>query len=175
MPALHATADFNKHILNLGCRSGSIVAYIELSNGYNADGIDVSSIRLNDTITPMLGASIGDHDGDSIPDLMICFTRTEVNELVLSSGVTTGDVALALTGRVSDGSQFEGTRTIKVRMTGDVNMDGKVDMQDIAISARAFGSCQGDPKWNDVADENEDGKISLMDIALVARNFGKTY
>jgi Ca2+-binding EF-hand superfamily protein len=58
---------------------------------------------------------------------------------------------------------------------GDINRDGKVDMKDVAIAAKAFGSCAGDPRWNPVADQNEDGKIDLKDIALVAKNFGKTY
>jgi hypothetical protein len=54
-------------------------------------------------------------------------------------------------------------------------MDGKVDMKDISILCRAFGSYPGHPRWNSLADENEDGIIDMFDIALTCRNFGKTY
>lgn len=57
---------------------------------------------------------------------------------------------------------------------GDVNGDGKVDMKDIAIVAKAFGTVPGDPRWNPEADINGDDKVDMKDIALIARNFGKT-
>jgi len=75
-------------------------------------------------------------------------------------------------------SDRELTRTeylIEVRMPGDLNMDRKVDLKDIALAARAFGETRTRPRWNPMADINQDGKIDLRDIALVARNFGKTY
>jgi hypothetical protein len=54
----------------------------------------------------------------------------------------------------------------------DLNGDGKVDMIDIAIAAKAFGSTPGKPNWNAIADVNGDGKIDMIDIAMVARDFG---
>jgi hypothetical protein len=60
-------------------------------------------------------------------------------------------------------------------LPGDINIDGKVDMKDIGLAARAFGETPTRPRWNPMADENEDGKIDLRDIAIVAKNFGKTY
>ena len=63
----------------------------------------------------------------------------------------------------------------------DINHDLKVDMKDIGISARAFGSYLGHPHWNPHADITgpeylvPDGKVDMRDIAIVARNFGKTY
>jgi parallel beta-helix repeat protein len=58
---------------------------------------------------------------------------------------------------------------------GDVNGDWKVNMADVGVAARAFGSTIGDERWNQQADMNPDGKIDLRDIALEARNFGKIY
>jgi parallel beta-helix repeat protein len=60
-------------------------------------------------------------------------------------------------------------------LVGDLNIDSKVDMQDVGIAARAFGSYPGHPRWDPEADVNSDNKINLRDIAIVARNFGKTY
>lgn len=62
--------------------------------------------------------------------------------------------------------------------------DGRVDMRDIALIARAFGSFgpnyfySGSPpsaNWNANADFNNDGRIDMKDIALIARNFGQHY
>jgi len=62
----------------------------------------------------------------------------------------------------------------------DINGDGKVDIKDIAIVAKAFGSEPGDPNWNPQADitgptGEPDGKVDIRDIALVARHYGETY
>jgi hypothetical protein len=64
--------------------------------------------------------------------------------------------------------------TITVRIVGDVNGDGKVDIQDILVVAKAFGSSPGDPRWNPYADINNDNTVNIKDILLVAKNFGKT-
>jgi hypothetical protein len=63
--------------------------------------------------------------------------------------------------------------TVKIRLVGDVNGDGKVDGKDIALVAAAFGTVPGDLKWNPDADINLDGKIDGRDIIAVARNYGK--
>jgi len=55
----------------------------------------------------------------------------------------------------------------------DINGDGKVDMADVAIAGRAFGTVPGDARWNPLADVNLDGKVDLRDIALTAKTFGK--
>lgn len=61
------------------------------------------------------------------------------------------------------------------RRNGDLNGDGRVDMKDIAMVSRAFGSRPSDADWMIQADMNQDSKIDLRDIALIARNFGKTF
>jgi len=61
---------------------------------------------------------------------------------------------------------------------GDVNWDYKVDINDIALAAKAFGSYLGHPRWNPIADITgptlgvPDGKVDIRDIALIAKNFG---
>jgi hypothetical protein len=54
----------------------------------------------------------------------------------------------------------------------DINNDGKVDIKDIAIVARAFGSYPGHPRWNPDADLYQDLQIDIRDIAIVASCFG---
>jgi hypothetical protein len=56
----------------------------------------------------------------------------------------------------------------------DLNQDGTVNILDISIVAKAFGSKPGDPNWNETADLNKDELVNILDISLVARDFGKT-
>lgn len=72
-----------------------------------------------------------------------------------------------------------------VAMVGDINADGKVDMKDVAIVSKAFGSiyipgqgymhptpCSMCPHTPN-ADINNDQKIDMKDIAIVSKQFGK--
>ena len=59
-----------------------------------------------------------------------------------------------------------------VILIGDLNGDGKIDIKDISIVARAYGSDPGKPNWNPDADLNHDGKVDIKDIAIVAKVFG---
>jgi len=62
---------------------------------------------------------------------------------------------------------------VKVRILGDINGDGRVDMQDIGLAAAAFGAYPGHIRWNQDTDVNEDNRINMKDIALISKNFGK--
>ena len=64
--------------------------------------------------------------------------------------------------------------TFKVILVGDLDNNGKIDMKDVAIVAKAFGTVPGDARWNPKADLNPDNKIDMKDIAIVARAFGTT-
>ncbi|MGB8780371.1 MAG: dockerin type I domain-containing protein [Candidatus Bathyarchaeia archaeon] len=62
--------------------------------------------------------------------------------------------------------------TLRITLLGDVNGDGKVDMQDVMMLVNAFGSYPGHPRWNPDCDLNHDGRIDLADIVLALTNFG---
>jgi parallel beta-helix repeat protein len=64
--------------------------------------------------------------------------------------------------------------TLRIKMMGDVNGEGVVNMADIMTLLNAFGSYPGHPRWNPDCDLNHDGRIDLADIVLALMNFGKT-
>jgi len=77
---------------------------------------------------------------------------------------------------------FKPNNTLNVRINGttkfffkipeDVNDDGVVNILDIAIVAKAYGSKRGDPNYNADADVAEPyGEIDIIDISKVARKY----
>jgi outer membrane protein assembly factor BamB len=57
----------------------------------------------------------------------------------------------------------------------DLNADGKINIIDISMAARAYGSLPDKPNWNPDADLNNDNLINILDISLIAKGFGKIY
>lgn len=55
---------------------------------------------------------------------------------------------------------------------GDVNDDGGINLQDIALVASKYGQ-RGDPGWI-LEDINKDGVVDISDLAAVARNYNMT-
>lgn len=53
-------------------------------------------------------------------------------------------------------------------------IDRSVNILDITIVATAYGSKQGEPKYNELADLDENGQINILDISMVAKDYGKT-
>lgn len=68
---------------------------------------------------------------------------------------------------------FEG-KNPSTPLPSDVNKDGIVDLLDLVIVARAFGSRLGDEEWNDIADIDKNGCVDLKDLVTLARDYGKT-
>ena len=56
----------------------------------------------------------------------------------------------------------------------DVNHDGKVDILDVVMVAKAFGAKMGDPNWDAKADVDNNGTVNILDVFLIAYEYGKT-
>jgi len=56
----------------------------------------------------------------------------------------------------------------------DLNRDHTVNIVDISIIARAFGTREGNENYNVLADLDENGEVTIIDISAVARDYGKT-
>ena len=59
-------------------------------------------------------------------------------------------------------------------VTGEI-IDFEVDMRDIGIAARAFGSYPDHPRWDPICDINDDYEVDITDLVSIARKFGWHY
>jgi len=172
-PSITAIVNIDPDTLNLKSSGQWITGYIELTDGYDVNNIDVSTVMLNGTVPAELQPTeVGDYDGDGVPDLMVKLNRTEASKYICDvQNIKYGNVTLTIKGELYDGTTFEGSDTIRVRMPGDVNCDGKVDGRDVSPLAKRLGNSSYDLYY----DMNEDGKVDGRDLALVCRSFGNTY
>lgn len=117
-PCTVATVDFDPDALNLKSSGKWITAYIELPSGHDVADINVSSIMLNATVSAeRTPTSVGDYDGDGVPELIAKFDRTAVQQYILSNSPIEAKfmtAALTITGRLNDGTPFQGSDTIKI-------------------------------------------------------------
>jgi parallel beta-helix repeat protein len=58
---------------------------------------------------------------------------------------------------------------------GDINRDGTVDIKDLVLFVKAFGSYPTHTRWNPKADLNNDEKVDIKDLVLVIKHFGEHY
>jgi ABC-type branched-subunit amino acid transport system substrate-binding protein len=56
----------------------------------------------------------------------------------------------------------------------DINLDGKVSLQDLVKLALAYGTKPGDAKWNFDCDMDFDGVIGLRDLVTLALKYGQS-
>ena len=59
-------------------------------------------------------------------------------------------------------------------LSTDINGDGVVNILDIALVAKAYGSYPGHPRWNPAADLDGNEIVNILDVARVAKDYGKT-
>ncbi len=104
--------------------------------------------------------------------------RDEIAGIDLRIGAMFKDKA-CLTALIYDGPLGVLVQDIIIKKTlplfmGDLDADGKVNIVDVAVVARAFAAIAGQPRWNEVADLNFDKAIDILDMTAVAKDFGKS-
>jgi hypothetical protein len=109
-PAIEAAVDIDPSTLHLGSMGKYVTCYIELPEGHDPAQIDISSVRLSETIpAETRPTNLGDYDGDGIPDLMVKFSRSAV----IGALPCEDNVEVRISGEVS-GELFRGLDTIRV-------------------------------------------------------------
>jgi len=123
-----ATADTNPDTLDLKSKGKWITTYIQLPEDYDPADIDASTILLNDTIAPVLDPDYGfvknplvDHNSDGILERMLKFDRASIASWIYQSVGMQHEIALTITGKLADGTSFEGTITIRAFWQGHMS------------------------------------------------------
>jgi len=119
---IHAAINIDPDTLNLRSMGQLITAYIQLPEAYDVAYINISTIMLNETVSAeLIPTTIGDYDNDIIPDLMVKFDRAKTISYILGNVDLTElsekrfiTVTLTLTGRLNDGTPFQGSDTISI-------------------------------------------------------------
>ncbi len=108
--------DIDPDTLNLDSEGKWITCYIEAPEGIDLNDVDISTIKISKVagipvVIPAEGrpTNIGDHDKDGVPDLMVKFDRTDVQDAALP-----GDIEITVTGELTDGTPFEGYYIVRV-------------------------------------------------------------
>ena len=99
------------------------------------------------------------------------------NPIITHNYTTPGNYTVTLTITDSIGRTNSTSITIEVLETPpfpwDVNGDGIVDIKDIFLAAKAYGSEPGDPNWDPRCDVNGDGIVDIKDIFEIAKHYGE--
>jgi len=92
------------------------------------------------------------------------------------SAIQTKDTRIWVAWTSDRSDQPDGNYDVWYRYTlvGDLDNSNYVDIDDLIIVSRAFGSIPGQPDWNPNADVNSDGRVDIDDLILVARDYGLT-
>ncbi len=116
---VETSIDIHPNTLNLKSKGNFITAHIELE-GADVRDINVSSIKLNGAISPILDEKYGfvtsedsyivDHDNDGRRKMKVKFDRAEVQRILTPAD----EVVLTISGSLYDGRGFVGRDTIRV-------------------------------------------------------------
>lgn len=105
---IEAKVDIKPETLNLKSNGRWVTAYIELSEGYVVEDIDIGSIRLEETIDVELSETLNDV-------LMVKFSRQALIVIIEEMEVELpASIELKVTGKLNDETHFEATDSIRV-------------------------------------------------------------
>ncbi|HEY0605975.1 MAG TPA: hypothetical protein VGD58_23830 [Herpetosiphonaceae bacterium] len=100
--------------LSVGQRVATV--YVELPQGYDVASAAVTTLRLFVDGRPIYvqasPATVGDHDGDGVPDLMV---KLDGQQIGAALNGYSGEIELGVIGYLLDGAAFLGGDTVKVR------------------------------------------------------------
>ncbi|KNY27824.1 non-reducing end alpha-L-arabinofuranosidase family hydrolase [Pseudobacteroides cellulosolvens] len=160
--------------------SGNYLAYNKIDFGSGATSFkalvagELTSkieLRLNGPTGTLMGALSVEATGD--------WNTYQEQTCNINKVTGVNDLYLVFSGPVNiDWFSFGGSAantpipTIPVTIpTGDLNKDGIINMADVILLAKAFGSVIGDSKYDPSYDLNNDGAINMSDVIIIASKF----
>lgn len=104
-------------------------------------------------------------------------TTNVSNPTITHKYTASGNYTVILTVTDARGLSDNTNQTVMVSeappLVGDVNGDGKVDMIDIGLVCKAYGTSPEVPRWDPRCDLNGDNKIDMKDIGLACMHYGE--
>jgi hypothetical protein len=96
-----------------------------------------------------------------------------------TSGFARGNYIIKAEASVVSGESYLGDNTrnggtVRVKLLGDINDDGIINVFDAFALGKAFGSTPGQSNWNEEADLNGDNVVNTTDLSELVNSFGKT-
>lgn len=147
---------------------GVVPVAILTTSTFDASTVDPSTVRFGRTGAEAapVQSDLNDVDQDGDLDLILHFNTQD-------TGFKAGDTNGFLTGRTHDRTPIEGADSVRVFFPGDVNGDFIVNVLDLVLVGRSFGSGPESPNWTIYADFNEDSAINILDLVVVGSYFGQ--
>lgn len=107
----------------------------------------------------------------------VCYCMTEVS-YTMKSMLMGSDIEVKEVWFSAKGSAHVGEKDILTLGRCDFNLDGKIDINDLARVESAFGTYESqpvwkEPVWNATYDVNLDYKVDITDIAMVSSRYGQ--
>ncbi|MDH5375472.1 MAG: cohesin domain-containing protein [Candidatus Bathyarchaeota archaeon] len=159
----HAYEKFREHICIIN------ITVVVRNEGDTTETFDLST-HYDDTL---IGTQpITDLDPDSNATVKF---RWNTTDLPLYVNYTVKAYAHEVLGEISTDNNLYVDGIVIISMFGDTDGDKKVDIQDVAEAAKAFGSYTGHTRWNPRSDLDNDGVVSVIDMVLIAMNFGRVF
>lgn len=90
-----------------------------------------------------------------------------------------GDYLLKANASSVDGETYTGDNTlthenVRVKLLGDVDDNGIVDISDLHALSAAYDSVPQSPNWNKEADMNGDNEVNDLDLSALIQKYSKT-
>ena len=165
----------------LAAYSGGVVAVANLQeqSGPNTTYTVVGTLGYANVSAVYSGVIVESINPSFAPNLVGSFMFLTFNgqlSWTFPAGFVSGNVVV-INGTISfdEHSQTYFLNVVSARLPGDINGDGKVNLTDLVIFAKAYGSKPGDPNWNPAADILGHGEVDLADLVLLAEHYGQHY
>ena len=90
----------------------------------------------------------------------------------VASSATEGRYECTVSNACGAVGSYPAIVTVEGGPAGDLNGDGHVSIEDLALLLSSFGTCAGDPGFLPAADIDGDDCVGLVDLATLLSNFG---
>jgi len=143
--------------------TSQVTVLVTTTGGAAVSGANVSVSATGGSLSPVSGST--DASGNFISTYTAPYVNITMNYSISATAAKTGYTN-------GSGSDPITVNPQSCNQPWDVNMDGKVNVQDLVLVGQHFGQPTSPPypRW----DVNQDGKVNVQDLVIVGQHFGQT-